>query len=87
MLTFLACGAGIYFGLYFNVLALLPLSFLMAGIIMTSSLAIGHGGHESVSTTALALIASQLGYMLGLSARELYGHLCARLSFGPSRRI
>jgi hypothetical protein len=31
MLPILACGAGIYVGLHFNVLALLPLSILGAG--------------------------------------------------------
>jgi len=32
MLFFIACGAGIYLGLHFNILSLLPLSVLAAGI-------------------------------------------------------
>ena len=41
MLMLIACGAGVYLGLHFNVLGLLPLSLLWAGAFIFSSMVIG----------------------------------------------
>ena len=66
MLPILACGAGIYVGLHFNILALLPLSVLGAGAYLVSAWANGQGllefeGHTStVQSVALSANGSRL---------------------------
>jgi hypothetical protein len=81
----LAGGAGVYLGLYFNILALLP-AFDARGWLLSF-----HPGRRSKSYGVAALlvppICSRAGYMLGLTARETYGQLLARLNIGESRRI
>ena len=47
MLSLLACGAGIYMGLYFNILVLLPFSVLGAGAFVVSSWASGQSFADS----------------------------------------
>jgi hypothetical protein len=86
MLAFLACGIGLYIGLQFNVLALLPLSVLGSGAYILSSWSAGISPLHSASQLIPALIAVQLGYFLGLTAREGYRHLLVRLKTGQSWR-
>ena len=87
MLPLLACCAGVYIGLHFSVLALLPFSVLGAGAFIISSCASGHGFFESASTMLVPVILVQVGYMLGLTAREAYGQVLARLNIGQSKRV
>jgi hypothetical protein len=84
MLALLVFGFGIYTGLHFNVLALLPLSFLGAGAFIFSS---GYAFSESFVLLLLPLFALQAGYMIGLTARNAYGHLRARVSMAQSKRV
>ena len=87
MLPLLACGAGIYLGLHFNILVVLPFSLLGAGAYIFSSWASGQGFLDSAAVLLFPMIAIQAGYMLGLTARENYGQLRARLNIGQSERI
>ena len=87
MLPLLTCGAGIYLGLNFNVLVLLPLSFAGAGALIFASWSSGQGLYESFGVVLFPLISVQAGYMLGLTARDAYGHLLARLNLAQSKRI
>lgn len=87
MLALLACCAGIYLGLHFNILALLPFTLLGAGAFIASSLTSGQGLLESFGSLIIPMIAVQAGYMLGLTARESYAHLLVRLKIGQSRRV
>jgi hypothetical protein len=86
MLPMIAFGAGMYMGLRFNVLALLPFSFLGAGAFVASSLAAGQSFAVAAITTALPFLMLQAGYMLGLAARPVYGQLLSRLNVRQSRR-
>ena len=86
MLPILACGAGIYVGLHFNVLALLPLSVLGAGAYIVSAWANGHGVLDNLAAVAVPIIAVQLGYFLGLMTRPAYLHLRSRLNIRHSER-
>ena len=86
MLSLLAFCAGIYLGLRFNVLALLPISFLGAGAFIASSLAAGQSLTAAAMTMALPFLMLQAGYMSGLTARPVYGHLLSRMSVRQSRR-
>ena len=87
MLPFLACGAGIYLGLNFNVLILLPVSFLGLGTFIFASLSSDYGSFESLRVGLLPFISVQAGYMIGLTGRDAYGQVLARLGSAQSRRI
>jgi hypothetical protein len=87
MLPILACGAGIYVGLHFNILALLPLSVLGAGAYMVSAWANGQGLLDGLAVVALPIIAVQAGYFLGLTTRPAYLHLRSRLNVRHSERV
>ena len=87
MLMLIACGAGVYLGLHFNILVLLPFSILGAGAFIFSSWSSGQGLFDSAGVLLVPLIAVQAGFMVGLTARETYGQLLARLNIGQSKRI
>jgi hypothetical protein len=87
MLTLIACGAGVYLGLHFNILVLLPFSVLGAGAIIFSSWPSGPSLYDSAGVVLVPLISVQAGFMLGLMARETYGQVLARLNIGKFRRI
>ncbi|MBR0697755.1 hypothetical protein [Bradyrhizobium lablabi] len=86
ILTLLACGAGLYLGLHFNILALLPFSVLGAGAFIVSSWSAGETPMHSAGLIILPLIGVQAGYFLGLIARETYGNLIVRLKLWQSRQ-
>jgi hypothetical protein len=87
MLPLVACAAGIYLGLHFNILAVLPFSILGAGAFIVSGWASGQSLFESASILLFPMILVQAGYMLGLTARETYRQLLVRMNIGQSRRI
>jgi hypothetical protein len=87
MLPILACGAGIYVGLHFNILALLPLSVLGAGAYIVSAWANGQSLLDGAAIVLLPLIAVQVGYFLGLTTRPAYLHLRSRLNIRHSERV
>jgi len=86
MLPILACGAGIYVGLHFNILALLPLSVLGAGAYVVTAWSNGQGLLNSLAAVALPIIAVQAGYFLGLTTRPAYLQLRSRLNIRHSER-
>ena len=87
MLPLLAFGAGIYLGLYFDILILFPFSLVGAGAFIFSSWGSGQSLFDSASALIFPLISVQAGYMCGLTAREAYGQLRARLNIGQTKRI
>jgi hypothetical protein len=87
MLISLACGLGIYLGLHFGVLALLPFSVLGAGALLASSWMAGQDLFLSAGGLILPLIFLQAGYFLGLISREVYAQLLTRLNISPSKQI
>jgi hypothetical protein len=86
MLALIAFSVGLYVGLQFNVLALLPLSVLGSGAYILVYWSAGISPFQSAGHLIPALIAIQLGYFLGLTAREGYRHLLVRLRTGQSWR-
>jgi len=87
MLPLLTCGAGIYLGLNFNILALLPVTFLGLGTYIFASLTCEYGSSESLQVVLLPIISMQAGYMIGLTGRDAYAQVLARLGFAQSNRI
>ena len=86
MLPVLACGAGVYLGLYFNLLALLPFSVLATGAYILSAWQSGQSFLPSVWNLLFPIIAIQAGYMLGLTARDAYRQILQRLRAVQSHR-
>lgn len=86
MLLVIACGAGVYLGLHFNVLVLLPLSTLWVGAFIFSSWASEPSLFDKAGVLLVPLISVQAGFVLGLTARETYGRFLARLNIGQSKR-
>jgi hypothetical protein len=87
MLISLACGFGIYLGLYFGVLALLPFSIFGAGALLSSSWMSGQSLFVGASVLIWPLIFLQAGYVLGLTSREVYAQLLTRLNISQSKQI
>ena len=86
MLSLLACGAGIFAGLHFNVLAVLPLSVLGAGAYVVTAWSTGHSLLSSLAAMFLPIIAVQVGYFVGVTTRPAYAHLRSRFNIRQSER-
>ena len=86
MLSLLACGAGIFAGLHFNVLAVLPLSILGAGAYVVSAWSNGQGLLSSLAVMFLPIIAVQVGYFVGVTTRPAYSHLRSWFNIRHSER-
>ena len=87
MLPLLACVAGIFLGLYFNVLVLLPISLIGSAIFIVVNLASGLIFYANLSDLLFPMISGQAGYMLGLTGRDAYGQIMARFQAAQSNRI
>ncbi|GAC1413033.1 MAG: hypothetical protein NVSMB6_14950 [Burkholderiaceae bacterium] len=86
MLSVLALGAGIYLGLHFSVLVLVPASLLGVGTVVLVSWGLPHDLWEA-GGLLLPLISLQAGYIIGLSARDGYRSLRERRNVVQSNRI
>ena len=86
MLPLIACGVGIYVGLHFNVLALLPLSVLGAGAYVVTAWSSGQGLLNGLIAVILPIIAVQVGYFIGVTTRPAYLHLRSRINIRHSER-
>jgi hypothetical protein len=87
MLLLIACTAGIFFGLHFNVLVLLPVSLIGTAIFCLVNLASGTSFYANFGDLLFLLISGQAGYMLGLTGRDAYGYILARFQAIQSDRI
>jgi len=87
MLTILAFLAGIYMGLHFNFIVLLPFSALGAGAFLCSPWASGQSIFDSFVLLLIPIIFVQVGYMTGLMARQTHTQLLGRMNIGHSKRI
>jgi hypothetical protein len=87
MLLLLACMTGIFLGLRFNVLVLVPISLIGTAVFCFLNLASGFSFYANFWDLLLPLIAGQAGYMLGLTGRDAYGYLLARFQAFQSNRI
>jgi hypothetical protein len=86
MLPLLACIAGIFLGLYFNVLVLLPISLLGTAIILFGNWSSGLSFYANIGDLLFLFISVQAGYMLGLTGRDALGHILARYHAAQSNR-
>jgi hypothetical protein len=82
-----ACLAGIFFGLYYNFLVLVPLA--LAAAVTCSAVAAVHGQSISAAlfTIVVPAVGLQGGYMIGLTSRDLLGQFLSRLGVAQSKRV
>jgi hypothetical protein len=67
------CLAGIFLGLNWNVLILMPAT---AGLLIVSGilgLVGGTSAHDAIATILMPIVALQAGYMLGIGGRDVLG--------------
>lgn len=87
MLPVAICAFGIYLGLNFNVLILIPVTLAGFAVFETSASLAGQGFIMGAATALLHVFLCQAGYMLGLTAREPLRQLLVRLKFRQSKRV
>ena len=87
MLPLLACVAGIFLGLNFRVLILLPTSVVFAAIFIFHNMSLDLRFYAHIGDLLVPLILAQAGYMLGLVGRDTYAQIIARLQAPQSNRI
>jgi hypothetical protein len=87
MLPLLVCAAGVLLGLYFNVLVLLPVSLIASTIVIVINVWSGASFYANIGDLLFPIISLQAGYMLGLTGRDTYTQILARLQTIQSYRI
>jgi len=87
MLLLLAFAIGIYLGLRFNVLVLVPFCALGAGAYIAAALWAGQAVLASAVELILPFVAIQIGYFAGLLGREGLATVTARLNPRPTKRV
>jgi hypothetical protein len=87
VLLIVAFVAGIFLGLYYNLLVLVPLT--LAAALVFSAAALLHGQTVSAALFAVIIpaIALQGGYMIGLTSRDVLSQFLSRLNAAQSKRV
>ena len=87
ILLIVASVAGIFFGLYYNFLVLIPLT--LAAAVACSAAALLHGENVSAALLAIVIpaIGLQGGYMIGLTSRDVLSQFLSRLNAAQSKRV
>lgn len=85
MLPILACIAGILLGLYFRAIILLPAT-LAGGAAYTITAASQNPG-AIILAIVISSVCLQVGYMIGLTSRDLFSQILARLNIVQSKRV
>jgi hypothetical protein len=82
-----AAGAGIFFGLYYNFLILIPTTLVATIVCSASALLGGHSASSALLAIVIPAISLQAGYMVGLAGRDLLSQFLARLNGAQSKRV
>jgi hypothetical protein len=86
-LLIVATLAGIFSGLYFRFLILVPATLALAIASVSASMLAGTSCGSALLSTILPAIALQGGYMIGLTARDHLANLFARGNRVQSKRV
>jgi hypothetical protein len=79
-LPFCACILGIFLGLRFTVFVLVPFSLFSTMLLLLARV-------QSADIPIFMIVCVQSGYMIGLTGREMYGQLLARLNIEQSKGV
>lgn len=78
---------GIYFGLKYPVLVLIPLSIIGAIALLVRGGLYPSAVSTAFDTVLLPLLLMQVGYIMGLTGRDAYRYLCDRLGLVHPNRV
>jgi hypothetical protein len=81
------CLVGVYFGLYYGFLILVPLTLAAAFACVAGTAVHGEPISGALLTVITPAIGLQAGYIIGLTGRDLISQFVARLNSVPSRRV
>jgi hypothetical protein len=87
VLLIVAGLAGIFFGLYYKFLVLVPLT--LAAALTCGAVAVVHGQNITATLFVIVIpvVGLQGGYVIGLTSRDLLSQFVARLNPLQSKRI
>ena len=83
----LVCLVGIFLGLRFKALILVPVSMIGGAASIYADLSSGMSAHACIGDLLLVIIPLQGGYMLGLTGGDAYGTILTRLHATQTNRI
>jgi hypothetical protein len=86
-LLIVASLAGVFFGLYYKFLVLVPITLAAAIASSAAALWAGHSAWSALLAIMLPAVGLQGGYMIGLTSRDLLGQILARHDGVQSKRI
>jgi hypothetical protein len=81
------CLAGIFLGLNWNVLILIPVTLGLLIVFGIVALVEGTNAHEAIATIVLPAVAVQAGYMLGIASRDVLGHYAQKRASTHTKQI
>jgi hypothetical protein len=87
ILLIVASLAGIFFGLYYNFLVLVPLTLAAAITCSTVALLDGGSALSAVFAIIIPAIGLQGGYMIGLTSRDIFSQFVNRHNGVQSKRV
>jgi hypothetical protein len=85
MLIIFACFAGTMLGLIFNVAILLPV--ILVGTTAYAAASAGQNPLAIVLAIVILTVSLQAGYFIGLTCRDLFAQILARLNIVQSKRV
>jgi hypothetical protein len=85
MLIILACLAGFLLGLRFRVSILLPA--ILAGAAAYLIASAGRNPGAIILAIVISSVSIQAGYMIGLTSRDLFAQILARLNIAQSKQV
>ena len=87
VLLVVSCMAGIFFGLYYKIQVLIPLTAAAAIACISAALLNGQTVPASLFSVVLPAISLQGGYMIGLTSRDFLGYIVSCLRGMQPRRV
>ena len=87
VLLIVASVAGIFLGLYYNLLVLVPLTLAAALVFSAAALWQGQTVSAALFAVVLPAIGLQGGYMTGLTSRDILSQFLSRLNAAQSKRV
>jgi hypothetical protein len=87
VLLIVASVAGIFFGLYYNFLVLIPLTLAAAAACSAAALLHAQPVSAALFAVVIPAIGLQGGYMIGLTSRDVLSQFLSRLNGAQSKRV
>jgi hypothetical protein len=73
-----AAGAGIFFGLFYHFVILIPVTFGAAIVCCVAALLVGQSASAALLAAVIPSLGLQAGYMTGIIGRDLFDRILSR---------